>query len=246
MKVADVVVKACKFRSIETFTYGDNGDFINVRSIKYINDAFDVNFSIAGREYQFTCNLFGKFQIYNILCAVGFLVSLGFNIKKILPILNKLSDVPGRMQRVGLSNVYVDYSHKPDALDNALKSMKDFLKEIKKTGKLIVVFGCGGNRDEGKRAEMGKIANNIADIVIVTDDNPRNEDPAEIRKEIMKGCPNAIEISDREQAIKYAIQNSKSEDLVLVAGKGHEKFQLVAEKKLVFDDAEIAKKYLPK
>ena len=245
MDVAERIIKVCESKGIKALTYGHGGNFLDIKSIKYSNDnSFDVEFLFDGQIYQFSCNFFGRFQVYNILCTVGILVSLGFDIKKLLPLLEKLSNIPGRMQRVLMSNVYVDYSHTPDAISNALESMKEFIRYRNKKGKIIIVFGCGGDRDKGKRFEMGKIANELADIVVVTDDNPRSEDPSEIRKAVMKGCSSAIEISDREQAIKYAIQHSKPEDLILIAGKGHEKFQIVGKQKFEFDDTEIAKKYL--
>ena len=171
-------------------------------------------------------------------------MSLGFNIEKILPLLERLTNVPGRMQRVETSNIYIDYSHTPDALESALKTAVEFVRYRRKVGRIISVFGCGGERDKGKRPEMGKIANGLCDVVIITDDNPRGEDASQIRKEIMIGCPHAIEIADREQAIKYAIQNSKPEDFILIAGKGHEKVQIIGKEQITFDDVEISKKYL--
>ncbi|NRA73765.1 MAG: UDP-N-acetylmuramoyl-L-alanyl-D-glutamate--2,6-diaminopimelate ligase [Rickettsiales bacterium] len=244
MKIKNLLLEVCKSRNIEGYSYGNNGSFINIKSITYIEKGFDVRFFLNNCEHHFICNLFGKFQVYNILCCLGILVSLGFDIEKVLPIIENLSNIPGRMQRVGSSNVYVDHSHTPDAISNALRSMKEFLKSSKKKGKIIIVFGCGGDRDKGKRPEMGKVASNLADVVIVTDDNPRTEDPSTIRKGILKSCPDAINIGGREKAIKYAIQNSKSDDLILIAGKGHEKFQIVFDKKIAFDDVEIAEKYL--
>jgi len=245
MEIAESLVSVCKAKRIETLTYGHAGDFLKIKSIKHSeNNSFIVHFFLNGQLHQFSCNLLGHFQTYNILCTLGILVSLGFEIERLLPLLKELSSVPGRMQRVEKSNVYVDYAHTPDALSSALKSMKEFMEHMETSGRIIVVFGCGGERDQGKRFEMGKISHSLADEVIVTDDNPRNESASEIRAEIVKGCPTAIEIPDREQAIKYVIQHSKSEDLILIAGKGHEKFQIFANQKSEFDDVAMAKKYM--
>ena len=246
MEPMESLVKICKSKGIESLTYGANGNFIKIGSIKYSNDnSFIVDFIFDRKRYQFICNFLGRFQIYNILCTLGILVSLGFDIEKLLPLLEKLTNVPGRMQRVLTSNVYVDYSHTPEALASALKSVSELMKQRKMNkGRVITIFGCGGERDKGKRFEMGKIANELSDIVIITDDNPRSEDASQIRREIMRGCSSALDIADREQAIKYAIQNSKSEDFVLISGKGHEKVQIIAGKKIEFDDVKVVKKYL--
>jgi UDP-N-acetylmuramoyl-L-alanyl-D-glutamate--2,6-diaminopimelate ligase len=245
MEILAPLLKICNERGIRALTYGHGGNFLRIKSIKYSdNNAFNVEIAAAAQTYQFVSDFLGRFQIYNILCAIGFLLELGFNIEKILPLIEKLSDVPGRMQRVASSNVYIDYAHTPDALENALNSIKEFISHRKKLGKVIVVFGCGGDRDKGKRFEMGKIASNIADIVIVTDDNPRSEDASSIRKEILRGCPKAKEVPDRKEAIKYAIENSKPTDIILLAGKGHEQYQIIVDKSMEFDEAELARKYL--
>lgn len=245
MEVAEPLAQLCKSRDIQALTYGHSGNFLRIKSISYANNnSFVVAFTLAGQEHQFICNLLGRFQIYNILCTLGLLVSLGFAIEKLLPLLEDLSNVPGRMQRIGTSNAYVDYAHTPDALEGSLKSIREFMGHRRQEGRVIVLFGCGGERDKGKRAVMGKIAHELADVVIVTDDNPRSEDPSEIRKSIIKACPNAIEIPDRELAIKHAIQNSKPSDIILLAGKGHEKLQLINGQSFEFDDVEVARKYL--
>jgi UDP-N-acetylmuramoyl-L-alanyl-D-glutamate--2,6-diaminopimelate ligase len=245
LEVVEPLVRLCKAKGLETLTYGHSGNFLRIKSISYANNnSFVVAFTLAGREHQFICNLLGRFQIYNILCTLGLLVSLGFAIEKLLPLLENLSNVPGRMQRVDTSNAYVDYAHTPDALEGSLKSIREFMSHRSQEGRVIVVFGCGGERDKGKRAVMGKIAHELADVVIVTDDNPRSEDPSEIRKAIIKACPTAIEIPDRELAIKHAIQNSKPSDIILLAGKGHEKLQLINGQSFEFSDVEVARKYL--
>ena len=144
------------------------------------------------------------------------------------------------MQKIGDANVFVDYAHKPEALEKALQVLRKGF-----SGKVIVVFGCGGDRDQGKRPIMGEIAKKYGDVVIVTDDNPRSEDPKSIRNDIMQTCDMAVEIGDREEAIKYAIEAiSSPNDAVLIAGKGHETYQIVGNKTSEFDDCKVAEKYL--
>jgi len=152
--------------------------------------------------------------------------------------LPKLQTVPGRMELVGtkktLGNIYIDYAHTPEALRSALKALK-----LHTIGRLIVVFGAGGERDSGKRPLMGQIANDYADKVFVTDDNPRNESPTKIRSEILSECPKAIEIPDRATAILTAINDVVQGDVLLIAGKGHETGQIVGDDILPFNDSEF-------
>ena len=154
--------------------------------------------------------------------------------QRVFGALETLTGVKGRLEVVGVADgapVVVDYAHKPDALDAALKALRPFA-----TGRLTVVFGCGGDRDRGKRAIMGQIAVSLADRVIVTDDNPRSEDPAMIRQEILGGAPGAAEIGDRAEAIAAAIADAQAGDVVLIAGKGHETGQIVGNQVLPFSD----------
>ncbi len=146
--------------------------------------------------------------------------------------------MPGRLEKVGERNgapVFVDYAHKPEALEHALSALRPAVR-----GKLIVIFGCGGDRDPGKRPIMGAIASQKADLVIVTDDNPRSEDPASIRNAVMAGAPDAIEIGDRAQAIRDGIRYLTDGDALLIAGKGHETGQIVGSEVLPFSDHEVA------
>ena len=150
----------------------------------------------------------------------------------------KLTVVTGRLQAVG-GGVFVDYAHKPDALRAAITALRPYAK-----GQLIVLFGCGGDRDRGKRLQMGRIAHKLADRVVVTDDNPRSEDPAAIRTEILRGCPDAVEIGERRKAIAKAIGWLGSGDLLLIAGKGHETGQEIAGVIRSFDDVAVARAVL--
>lgn len=183
-------------------------------------------------------NLTGEFQLINVLCAITLVYATGFNINKIINIINKLKPLCGRMERIG-ENIFIDYAHTSEGFKTALNTLKKYCK-----GKLICVFGCGGNRDTTKRQEFGSIANDMVDIPIITDDNPRNEDPSLIRSEIKKKCPNAIEIADREEAIKEALLLMKKDDIIAVIGKGHETEQIYANNVKYFNDKEIILKYL--
>ena len=192
----------------------------------------------------------GDFQAWNSLCALGLIVATGGDIEKASNALSKVSGVPGRMQLAGQTQtgaaVFVDYAHKPDALQNVLTAIRPHVS-AHKGSKLGVVFGCGGNRDKGKRPIMGDIATRLADWAIVTDDNPRNEDPAAIRQEILAGAPsgkNLREVPDRAKAIEAGIRELTNSDVLIIAGKGHEPGQIVGDKTLPFDDTEVARRVL--
>ena len=183
-------------------------------------------------------NLTGEFQLLNVLCTIALLYVIGIDIEKIVKVLYKLPPLQGRMEMV-YKNIFIDYAHTAEGFKTALNTLKKYCK-----GKLICVFGCGGNRDKTKRKEFGIIANELANIPIITDDNPRNEDPAFIRKEIKDNCPNAIEIPDREEAIKTAISLMKPDDIVAIIGKGHECEQIYSDNINYFNDKEIVIKYI--
>lgn len=181
--------------------------------------------------------LLGEFQAQNIGAAVGLALASGGDMAKILKALETIKAPPGRMELIPAEagfSVVVDYAHTPDALQNALQSLIPLTAE-----KLHVVFGCGGDRDNTKRAPMGAIAAELADDVIITDDNPRTEDAAQIRQQVGMGAPNAKQIADRKAAIAYALEHAKAGDIVLVAGKGHEQGQIVGKTKMPFDDKTV-------
>ncbi|ADH90425.1 UDP-N-acetylmuramyl-tripeptide synthetase [Ancylobacter novellus DSM 506] len=191
-----------------------------------------------GRRFTLRLPLVGAFQACNALVAAGLVLLTGAGAREALLALETLEGVPGRLELVGTKDgagVFVDYAHKPDALANALDALRPYA-----TGRLIVVFGCGGDRDRGKRPIMGAIAAEKADVVIVTDDNPRSEDPAFIRAAILEAAPEAQEIGDRAEAIAAAIGMAKSGDVVLIAGKGHETGQIVGDRTLPFSDRDTA------
>jgi UDP-N-acetylmuramoyl-L-alanyl-D-glutamate--2,6-diaminopimelate ligase len=198
--------------------------------------SFDVNgarFSVNGQP--FTIPLMGRHNIYNAMAAIALGVQVGADLKKIAHILAQFGSVPGRLERVG--NVFVDFAHTGEALENALKTLKEICK-----GKIIAVFGCGGQRDPERRVSMAKAAEKWADISIITTDNPRQEDPNEIVRQIICHFKNRplVEL-DRKIAIEKALKIAESDDFVLIAGKGHEKMQILAHQTIPFDDAEMVK-----
>lgn len=232
------ICEICKKRNQQILSYGRKGDFIKINSIYYDN-GLCARYEILGHKYELKTKLLGEFQLYNLFAAAGLVYSLGYDIGEITNSLNYVHSIKGRMERVGNSEVFVDYAHTPDALEKALREMKSHLE-----GRLIVVFGCGGDRDTTKRPLMGEIAAKTADKVIITDDNPRTEDPKKIRNDIMKAATNAVEIFPREKAIEYAIEYMNVGDRLLVAGKGHENYQIIGNVKHHFDDVEVILKKL--
>jgi UDP-N-acetylmuramoyl-L-alanyl-D-glutamate--2,6-diaminopimelate ligase len=179
----------------------------------------------------------------NVLAALGLVLATGTRPADAVAVLPRLSGVPGRMQFVGETAagaaVYVDYAHTPDALRTVLSALRPHA-----AGRLSVVFGAGGDRDRGKRPLMGRVASELADIVYVTDDNPRSEPPAAIRREILAAASGAIEIGDRRAAIAAAISELRAGDILVIAGKGHETGQIVGREVLPFDDAMVAREAL--
>jgi UDP-N-acetylmuramoyl-L-alanyl-D-glutamate--2,6-diaminopimelate ligase len=193
----------------------------------------------AGRPWRVLLPLPGDFQVSNALVAAGLCIATGGEPGAVFAALESLEGAPGRLERVGARHgapVFVDYAHKPDALDKALATLRPFVR-----ARLIVVFGCGGDRDAGKRPIMGQIATQNADVVIVTDDNPRSENPAAIRSAILAAAPGALEIADRGEAIRKAVGMLGQGDALLIAGKGHETGQIVGNATLPFSDHDAAR-----
>jgi UDP-N-acetylmuramoyl-L-alanyl-D-glutamate--2,6-diaminopimelate ligase len=230
----DNLRQICKREGHDIISFGKTGD-LKLLDMKPTHDGQQVKISVMGEKSEHRIPLVGSFQTYNILCALGLVIGCGMAKKVATSFIDKLVSIPGRMEHA-TEGVYVDYAHTPDALENALKSLRPHTK-----GKLFVVFGCGGDRDKGKRPQMGKIASDLADIAIVTDDNPRTEEPAQIRKEILAASPKAIEIGDRTEAIKHAMAEMKQGDILLIAGKGHEKYQIYGTEKTHYDDVEVVR-----
>ncbi|USO01181.1 MAG: UDP-N-acetylmuramoyl-L-alanyl-D-glutamate--2,6-diaminopimelate ligase [Alphaproteobacteria bacterium] len=206
-------------------------------------DRQDITVQCFGVTYHLTLPLIGEFQIYNALTACALAYSAGMALEDTLSGLEQLQQIPGRLEYTGQTptggRVYVDYAHTPDALSHAIAALKKGCG-----GKLHLVFGCGGNRDSSKRSLMGHIAESMADVVIITDDNPRFESPEAIRTEIQAAAPHAQTIGDRYLAIKTAIQNLQKDDILLITGKGHETYQIYNELTFDFDDRSVVREIL--
>ncbi|MEQ1652765.1 MAG: UDP-N-acetylmuramoyl-L-alanyl-D-glutamate--2,6-diaminopimelate ligase [Hyphomicrobium sp.] len=231
---ADAVVAAANARGLRVITVGSTGN--TLRRVSLTTDGFAQRMTVAAgsKTYTITLPLVGAYQAENALTAAGLAIAAGEDVDTVLEALKILRGVPGRLEIVGEAKgglAIVDYAHKPEALIAALAACRPFV-----SGKLICVFGCGGDRDKGKRPIMGDIATKNADVVIVTDDNPRSEIPAQIRAEILAAAPGAVEIGDRAAAIKAAIAMMGKGDVVLVAGKGHETGQIIGGRTVPFSD----------
>jgi len=195
-------------------------------------------------EVPFCLPLVGQYNLSNLLAAVGAVLHLGLNLESLVAVLPEFPGVPGRMERVQIQpsqdiSVIVDYAHTPDSLENLLQAARPFIP-----GKMICVFGCGGDRDRTKRPKMGKIAAELADIAVVTSDNPRTEDPERILQDVLAGIPPSVApmvICDRATAIRTAILQAQPGDGILIAGKGHEDYQILGTEKIHFDDREQAR-----
>ena len=231
---ADAVVAAAKQRRLRLLTVGRYGEGIRLVETSIDGFAQVLKARHAGNDYTIRLPLPGAFQVENALVAAGLAIATGSEPAAVFAALADLKGAKGRLDFVGEKNgapIFVDYAHKPDALAKALDALRPYA-----TGRLVVVFGCGGDRDAGKRPMMGAIACEKADSVIVTDDNPRSEDPAAIRAAILKAAPGAIEIGDRGEAIRTAIDELGRGDVLLIAGKGHESGQIVGKQTLPFSD----------
>lgn len=217
------------------------GGDIAVDKIEAVPHGQLLTLSVLGKKHDIELPLVGDFQVRNAMIALGLAIATGVDAGKATAQLEHLRKIEGRLQLIeghkAGAAVYVDYAHKPAALETILKTLRPHTQ-----GRLICVFGCGGDRDPGKRPMMGRIASDLADVVIVTDDNPRSENAAEIRKQILAEAPGAKETGDRRKAIQEAISMAKDGDVVLIAGKGHETGQIIADKTEPFDDAEESKK----
>lgn len=236
------VAAAAKARGLRVMTVGSGGDALQRTSLSRDGFRQIIGVNAGGKSYEVHLPLVGAYQVENALVAAGLAIAVGENTEAVLQTLGGLKGVPGRLEIIGERNgglAIVDYAHKPEALAAALDACRPFA-----TGRLISVFGCGGDRDKGKRPIMGRISVERADITIVTDDNPRSEQPAQIRKEILSGAVGAREIGDRAEAIATAIAMMTPGDVVLVAGKGHETGQIIGNRIVPFSDHDEIRKAL--
>ena len=233
---AGQVVDAARKRRLKVMTVGEQGEDIKLAGGAIEGFAQVIDIAHDGRKYKVKLPLVGAFQVQNAALAAGLAIATGAEPARTFAALERLTGAKGRLELVGNRNgapIFIDYAHKPDALKKALASLRPYAK-----GKLTVVFGAGGDRDIGKRPIMGRVAVEGADKVIVTDDNPRSENPAAIRAAILADAPGAAEIGDRAEAIRKTIADLKAGDVLLIAGKGHETGQIVGDRILPFSDHE--------
>jgi UDP-N-acetylmuramoyl-L-alanyl-D-glutamate--2,6-diaminopimelate ligase len=234
------LVEICRQRRHRILSYGRHGADIQIVDQTPLPDGQRLSLSVLGRSYDIVMPLVAEFQAMNAAAATGLVLAGDDNVDAVIDALTRLTPVPGRIElaatRRNGAGVYVDYAHTPDALETVLKALRPHAR-----GKLVAVFGCGGDRDPGKRPMMGAIGSRLADIAIVTDDNPRTEDAALIRRQVMEAAPGAREIGSRRDAIFTAVAGLEAGDVLVVAGKGHEQGQIIGQTVHPFDDAVVAR-----
>ena len=233
---AGQVVEAASKRGLKILTVGVDGKDIRLLGGKIDGFAQVIEMAHAGRNYTIKLPLVGAFQVQNAAVAAGLAIATGAEPARVFAALETLTGAKGRLELAGSKNgapIFIDYAHKPDALAKALEALRPYA-----SGRLIVVFGAGGDRDAGKRPIMGRIAAENADRVIVTDDNPRSEQASAIRAAILAAAPGAAEIGDRNDAIRAGIAALKAGDVLLIAGKGHETGQIIGDRIVPFSDHE--------
>lgn len=239
----DKIKKICEKQDNKIISYGYNGD-IKILNINTHFQGQTVDIEYQNKAYTINTPFIGKFQVMNLLAALAIVISLNIekSVEKIISVLETIKQAEGRMELAGIKKngavIYIDFAHKPDALKQVLETMREHISSDKEA-RIAVLFGCGGDRDKTKRPVMGKIANDLADIVFVTDDNPRTEDASIIRSEIVAACPKAYNIGNREKAIKEAIKLLRPKDILILAGKGHEKYTIIGKEQLPFDELKI-------
>ena len=230
----------CARRGIEILSFGVADSDLRLVTQEPTPDGQILLLDVLGRAHRVELPLVGTFQAPNVLAALGLAIATGLSPEAGIEALARLKGVPGRMERVAQTplggQVFVDYAHTPDALETVLRAVAPHTE-----GRLCVVFGCGGDRDRGKRPIMGGIACRLASRVVVTDDNPRGEDPAAIRRDILAVAPEAEEISERGEAIANAMAALGPGDVLVIAGKGHESGQIVGDRILPFNDRDVAR-----
>jgi len=241
---SDEVIDRARTRGLKLLTVGARGETLKLVDRAPTQLGQTLTLEVDGNRRKIELLLIGAYQAANALTAAGLVIATGGAIERTLADLSRLQPVRGRLERAVISRagapVYVDYAHTPDAIEAAIAALRPHAK-----GRLIIVFGAGGDRDVGKRSEMGAMAARLADLVIVTDDNPRSEDPSAIRRDILAGAPNGRDVGGRREAIAAAVAEAGPDDLILLAGKGHEQGQIVGAGKdmrvLSFDDVAVAR-----
>jgi UDP-N-acetylmuramoyl-L-alanyl-D-glutamate--2,6-diaminopimelate ligase len=234
------VIERARRRGLEVLTVGCSGETILLVEQTPTPLGQTLMLEHAGQPHRLALPLIGAYQAANVLTAAALVLATGGEWREIFSAMGRVAPVRGRLERAVISRagapVYVDYAHTPDALEAAIAALRPHVE-----GKLITVFGAGGDRDQGKRAPMGEAASRLSDVVIVTDDNPRTEDPAKIRADVLAGAPGALEVAGRREAIARALEMASSGDIILLAGKGHETGQIIGDRVLPFDDALVAR-----
>jgi len=234
------VMARARARGLKLLSVGEAGETIRLVSRTSTALGQQLVLAHAGREHKLGLPLIGAYQAANVLVAAGLVLATGGEWDATLLGMGRVAPVRGRLERAVISRggapVYVDYAHTPDAVEAAIAALRPHVE-----GRLITVIGAGGDRDLGKRSAMGAVAARLSDLVIVTDDNPRSEDPAAIRRAVIEGAPDATEIGDRRKAIGAAVGLARKGDIVLIAGKGHEQGQIVGDRVLEFDDVTVAR-----
>ena len=237
---SEEVIERSQLRGHKILTVGRSGETIRLVNQSATPLGQSLLLEYEDRSLKLSLPLIGAYQAANVLVAAGLAMATGIGFDRAFSAMQRVAPVRGRLERAVISRsgvpVYIDYAHTPDALEAAIAALRPHVD-----GRLITVFGAGGDRDQGKRPQMGEVATRLSDVVIVTDDNPRSEDPALIRSAIMAGAPGATEVPGRREAIAEAIGIARAGDIVLVAGKGHETGQIIGDRILPFDDALVAR-----
>jgi UDP-N-acetylmuramoyl-L-alanyl-D-glutamate--2,6-diaminopimelate ligase len=237
---SEEVRRRCEARGLRLVTVGAKGETLRLAARAPSQLGQTLTIEAEGKSHRVVLPLIGAYQAANALTALGLVLATGGELSQSLVHLARVQPVRGRLERAVITRrgapVYVDYAHTPDAIEAAIEALRPHA-----AGRLIIVFGAGGDRDVGKRAEMGAMAARLADRVIVTDDNPRSEDPAAIRRDILAGAPGATEVAGRREAIAAAVADAGPEDIILLAGKGHEQGQVIGALVLPFDDVAVAR-----
>ena len=242
---SQAVIDAATKRGLSVLTVGHKGTFLPLKRVEQHRYTQIAELEFDGAIHRVALPMAGEFQMANALVAAGMALATGTERSKVFSAIEELKGAPGRLELVGESAsgapAYVDYAHKPEALENVLSALRPYT-----TGKLVLVFGAGGDRDPGKRPIMGEIAQRLADKVFVTDDNPRTEDAQSIRAQILATATNATEIADRREAIETAVAGLGTGDTLVIAGKGHEEGQIVGDQVLPFSDHAVLAEALKK
>lgn len=241
-KYGQHLVSVCEGLGHHVTQVGWTGHDIRIDEVMPHASGQNLTLVVNGNRHQVDLPLAGEFQVLNAVAALGLAMKTGVSEGKAVEALGHLKGVAGRLELAGVKDgapVYVDFAHTEDGLDKLLRSVRPHT-----AGDIIIVFGCGGDRDPDKRAKMGRVAQKLADQVIVTDDNPRTENASSIRQAVLKGCPRATEIGDRALAIAEGVRRLGPQDCLVIAGKGHEQGQIVGDKVIPFSDVDVAKEHL--